>query len=442
MGKRAVSETGGAPLGVGTVLEVEVEKGVYRGLGLARVGGRVVFVRRGLPGDRLRVRIEAVTPGYARAEPLQVLRASPARRAAPCPLFDRCGGCAYQALSANAQLELKQAVLRESLARAGVAWDGPIQAHASPEQGWRTRASFHLQTRGNGVALGLREEGTHRVVDLPHCLQLSGELNQAFRAFALAFAEAPRLARLVRDVDVAESLDGKRRVACLEGQLDARSAAALLALADEVPQIAALGALIGAGRGRRFLALRGESSVESSVLGVRLRSHVRSFFQANRFLVEALAGAVGEMVPSGGRVLDLYAGVGLFALPLARAADEVLAVELNPWAARDAEANAQTAGAGNVRVWRAEVLEALAACRAEPGERIVLDPPRTGAGADVVRAIVSREPLRVVYVSCDPPTLGRDLRHFEAAGYRPDRIELFDLFPDTLHMEAVAALSR
>ena len=120
----------------------------------------------------------------------------------------------------------------------------------------------------------------------------------------------------------------------------------------------------------------------------------------------------------------------------------MLAVEANPWAVRDAEANARAAGLSNVRVWRAEVLEALEACRVEPDERIVLDPPRTGAGAEVVRAIASRGPLRVVYVSCDPPTLGRDLKHFEAAGYRPDRIELFDLFPDTLHLETVVALAR
>jgi 23S rRNA (uracil1939-C5)-methyltransferase len=169
---------------------------------------------------------------------------------------------------------------------------------------------------------------------------------------------------------------------------------------------------------------------------------VRSFFQANRFLVEPLTRAVCGQVPPGGHVIDLYAGVGLFALPLARSADEVLAVEGNPWAARDAEANAEAAGLANLRVWRADVLEALSASPAEPAERIVLDPPRTGAGAEVVQAIVSRAPERVVYVSCDPPTLGRDLKLFQAAGYRPGHVELFDLFPDTLHLETVVALRR
>jgi len=140
--------------------------------------------------------------------------------------------------------------------------------------------------------------------------------------------------------------------------------------------------------------------------------------------------------------ITLGFGVGLFALPLARNAEEVLAIETNPFAARDAEANAQAAGAGNLRVFRLDALAALAAYPAEPGERIVLDPPRTGAGAEVVQAIASRGPERVVYVSCDPPTLGRDLKHFHAAGYRPDRVELFDMFPDTLHLETVVALVR
>jgi len=169
---------------------------------------------------------------------------------------------------------------------------------------------------------------------------------------------------------------------------------------------------------------------------------VRSFFQANRFLVDELAETVVDLVPPGGRVLDLYAGVGLFALPLARRADDVLAVEGNPFAADDAEANAREAGLPNVRVRRSDVLSALAACPAEPGERIVLDPPRTGAGRDVVSAIASRDPAVVVYVSCDPPTLGRDLKLFAAAGYRPERIEMFDLFPDTFHLEALARLVR
>lgn len=432
----------GEALRVGDVLEVEIEKGVYRGLGLARRAGQIVFVRRGLPGDCLRVRIDRVSPGYVRAAILDILSPGAVRRASPCPFYERCGGCAYQGLSYAGQLALKQGVLRESLARAGMPWDAALPLHASPEQGWRMRASFHVQTRGGEVCLGLREEGTHRVVDLPRCLQLSTPMNEAFRALAREFAERPGLARQVREIEMVESRQGGSLVAAIDGELEPAEAVGLGALVERVPQLTGLGAQLGRKAGRRFLSLRGDPHVASSVRGLRLRSHVRSFFQANRFLVEELSEAVVGLVPPGGRVLDLYAGVGLFALPLAQRGEEVLAVEANPFAADDAEANAHEAGLPNVRVRRSDVLNALASCPAEPGERIVLDPPRTGAGPEVVSAIASRDPVVVVYVSCDPPTLGRDLKLFAAAGYRPERIEMFDLFPDTFHLETLVRLIR
>jgi 23S rRNA (uracil1939-C5)-methyltransferase len=431
-----------AGLRVGDVLEVDVEKGVYRGLGLARHQGRVLFVRRGLPGDRLRVRVDSLSAGYARASTLSLLRPGRGRREPPCPHFERCGGCAYQSLAYDDQLALKEQLLRETLARARVPWEGPIRVHASPERGWRTRASFHVQSGPGGVALGLREEGTHRVVDLPYCLQLSAAMNDAYRAFARAFADRPDLARRVRDVDLLESLDGSQRVAVLDGDLDVAQAASLGAVSDRVPHLTGFGALLGRAGRRRFLPLRGEPYVESSVLGLKLRCHARSFFQANRFLVEDLARTVVELAGPGGRVMDLYAGVGLFALPLARNADEVAAVEHNTFAAADAEANALAAGLGNLRVRRTDVLEGLSDWRAEPGERIVLDPPRTGAGAEVVREVAARGPAAVVYVACDAATLARDLQLFGASGYRPAVVHLLDLFPDTLHFETIVRLTR
>jgi tRNA/tmRNA/rRNA uracil-C5-methylase (TrmA/RlmC/RlmD family) len=186
--------------------------------------------------------------------------------------------------------------------------------------------------------------------------------------------------------------------------------------------------------------LRGEPYVETNVLGVRLRSHVRSFFQGNRFLVEDLARAVADATPPGGVVLDLYAGVGLFALTLAARAESVRGAEINPTAVEDAAHNTQRARLGNVRIEPGDVRRALGSWRTQAGERVILDPPRTGAGPEVVRAVAERAPEAVVYVSCDPPTLGRDLRVFAAEGYRLEALQGFDLFPDTHHVEAVARL--
>jgi 23S rRNA (uracil1939-C5)-methyltransferase len=427
----------------GETLELRIEKGVYRGLGLARHEGQVVFVPRALAGDQVRVRVDSVSRGYLQATLLDVLQPAAERRASPCPFVPRCGGCSYQPLSYDAQLSLKQAILRESLERAGVEPPPEISVRASPEQAWRTRATFHLQQGSDGFfQLGLREEGSHRVVDLEQCLQLSAEANQTLRALRAALAERPHLARAVKDVVVAESVDGSQRVAALESHLDPKEATALAGLADGLPWLSGFGVTVGEERRRRFLSLRGDPHVVSSVLGLGLRAHVRSFFQSNRFLVEDLVRGVVALVPPGGRVLDLYAGVGLFALAVAARAEEVLGVELNPSAVEDAMANARQAGLGHVRVRQGDVRASLASWPVVADERVILDPPRTGAGAQVVKDLVARRPRSVVYVSCDPPTLARDLKQLTGSGYRLDSLAAFDMFPDTFHLESVASLSR
>lgn len=426
-------------LAPGDALELRVEKGVYRGLGLGRHEGQVVFIPRALPGDLVRARIESARPGYVEAVTLALLEGGPDRRPSPCPYAARCGGCAYQELAYGGQLALKQAILRESLQRAGAPWEGEIAVMPSPEEGWRIRASLHVGVEGGGLALGLRREGTHEVVDLPRCLQLSEAMNRAARDLKSSLEGRPDLWRKVKGIDLAESPSGDALVAAIETDLDARPAVSLAFLARGAPGLSGLGVVSG-GRHRHFLSLRGSPHVRAEVLGIPLRAHVRSFFQGNRFLVEALARAVVDLVPRGGPVLDLYAGVGLFALPLAARGEPVVAVEIGPFAAEDAAANTRRARLERVRVLKGDVREALRSWPRQAGERVVLDPPRAGAGPEVATAIAERRPEAVVYVSCDPPTLGRDLAAFARAGYRPDRLLAFDLFPDTFHLETVVRL--
>ena len=421
-------------------IEVTVERAVYRGQGLARHEGQVVFVPRGLPGDVLRVRVASVTPGYVKAEIEQVVTAGPGRSDARCPHFAQCGGCAYQHLDPAAQAALKESVLRDALRRAGTAWEGPIVVRPSPPEGWRTRATLHVEQGRDGVRLGFHREASHDVVDIERCLQLSAPMMAGARGLRDALAARPGLARAVRDVELAESFDGRRLVASLETTLDPKEASGAASLGDAVPSLTGLGLVAGEGRRRRFLLLRGDAHVDATVHGLHLRAHVQSFFQANRFLVDALVQEVLDRTPAGGSVLDLYAGVGLFALPLGRRAEEVRGLELSPNAVEDARANAAAAGLSHVRIHSGDVRE-MAELPPRPDERIVLDPPRTGAGADVVRMVAARKPSSVVYVSCDPPTLGRDLKVFAAEGYAPDSIAAFDLFPDTFHVETVVHLA-
>lgn len=427
-------------LRLGDTLDLTVEKGVYRGLGLARHRGQVVFVTRGVPGDRVRARVESVRKGYVRARPEELVEGSPDRREPPCPLFTACGGCAYQHVAYEAQLRLKVDILRESLARAGSAWDGALPVEPSPERSWRTRVRLHLAQQPDGrFRLGLFEEASHRVVDLDACLQMSPELLGAARGLAAAFDAQKHLAHGVSEVALAESGDGSARVAALFRDGDPASGTGLTALAAGAPWLTGLGLVTG-GEGGRYVGLAGEPWIENRAAGETYRSHVLSFFQANRHLLDPFVRRVREWTARGTPVLDLYAGVGLFSLALAEGAPAVTAVEQDARAAADAEHNARRAGRANVRAVRGEVGAVLAALPASPGEEVVLDPPRAGAGPVIVRQIAARAPAGVVYVSCDPTTLGRDLAVFAEAGYRPERIAAFDMFPDTFHLETVVRL--
>lgn len=396
---------------------------------------------RALPGERLTVRVVSVERGYVRAAAVEKLAPSPLERPSPCGFFPRCGGCAYQHLGHPAELRLKEEILRESLRRAGVVWDAPIPVVSSPETGWRTRATFHVAALGGEIRLGLYEEGSRRIVDLDgDCLQASPGLNGALGYLREVLGARPSLAAGVTNVEIAESLDGSERVAWFAGELTAAEAGALAAAAAEAPWFSGLGVTTGPAEARRRLLLRGSPYVHSDVAGVRLRCHLASFFQGNRFLVGDLAAEVARLLPGSGPLLDLYGGVGLFGLTAGRLASQVLVVESSETAAEDALENARAAGLRQVRVDRGSVDGFLRQRRPEAGERIVLDPPRAGAGKHVVAAIAERRPEAIVYVACDPTTLARDLRTFAALGYRVESLRLFDLFPATVHLETVARL--
>jgi 23S rRNA (uracil1939-C5)-methyltransferase len=428
-------------LRAGERIEVTIDKAVYRGQGLARHGGQVVFVPRAVPGDVVRARVQSVSAGYVRATPEVLVMPGPFRRTAPCPHALACGGCTYQGYDYEEQLRLKESVLRDALARAGVPWTGPLPVQGSPEQAWRTRAHLHLERGAGGLRVGFHQEGTHRVVPIEACLQLSEAMNRTALALRNALQDSPRFVERVAGFELAESFAGPGLVAALETDLPPAEASGLAALREAAPWLTGLGATLGGERPRRYLPLWGDPHVDATVAGFHFRAHVHAFFQGNRFLTEPLVRAVQDSVPPGGPVLDLYAGAGLFALPVAAQAPSVRTVEINAQSVADGRENIARAALGNVRYFESSVAAALASLPRESGERVILDPPRSGAGVDVVKAIADRRPETVVYVSCDPPTLGRDLKAFAGAGYTVRRLEAFDLFPDTFHLETLAVLA-
>lgn len=420
--------------------ELVVEKAVHRGFGLARLDGQVVLLPRALPGERVRARLATRERGVLRAEVVEVLEPAPERRPSPCAHFPECGGCAWQALDYAAQLRLKEAVLRESLARAGAAWQGPIPIRASPEEGWRTRATLHAAVSGGRLRIGLHRSASHDVVPVEGCLQLSGAVRDAVSALTAAL-EARDLGPAVADVRLAESGDGRHRAALLT--LRERGKGVLDRLSGAVADLDAVDGVAAALPGGRPTRLRGDPVVHASVLGDVFAAHVASFFQANRFLLDPLVESVLEPVPPGAEVVDLFAGVGLFAIAAARRRGaRALAVELAGGSTRDARANAARLAPEAVRVRRADARSGLRDWRPGAGPRvIVVDPPRTGLDRALLADLAGqRRTTRIVYVSCDPASLGRDLARFAGRGWHPARLEAFDLFPDTFHLESVVTL--
>ena len=426
-------------LHVGDTLQTTIEKAVYRGRGLGRVGGRVVFVPRTYAGDRVKARVREVRSGWAEAALESVLEPAATRRDSPCEYVPRCGGCVYQDLGYEAQLAAKESILRESLARAGAPWEGEIPVSPSPETGWRMRANLHFFQGKDGLRLGLKQEGTRRVVDIERCLQLSDGMNGALRSLRAALGDHRGLSSRLRGVEILESPDGQVRVISLATALGRHEARRLAFLEREVPGLDGLGVDVGRGHHQW---LSGSPHVEAPVLGLSMRVHVRSFFQANRFLYESLARTVVDLLPGRGRALDLYAGVGLFALPLAaRDGGEVVAGGAGSLGGggRPGQRQAQRA--------RRRPCDSPGRSRGaglhpgpSPESASCWDPPRTGVEQEIVDLVAARRPEAIVYVSCDPPTLGRDLARFASLGFRPDTVRIFDLFPDTFHLETVVRL--
>lgn len=413
--------------------ELTIERAVFGGLGLSRLEGEVIFVPRALPGERVRGLVVERKKGFGRATVAEWLERSPDRRETPCPFFSRCGGCAYQDTTYEAQGRLKVAVLLESLARSRVPFEGDVPLAPSPEAGWRSRASLHVDDRFGAARLGFYAEGSHRVVEVDPCLQLSDEMNRSVSSLRRTLAENAALGHAVKRIDIAESYGGEARVAVLH--VDASS-----------PQPSA-SAFAGCGltgvvsaMGRSLDSVLGEPFV-THVVGQRsLRAHGTSFFQANRFVTPALVDHVSREVPPGAVVADLYSGIGLFAASLVPSAARVIAVESHPVAVADAVANAH--GLDNVEIHEGDVGAALRAGLISDAGLVVLDPPRSGAGIEVMRDIAASRAETVVYVSCDPPTLGRDLRELLQRGFTLRSLHAFDMFPDTSHVEAVAVAQR
>lgn len=392
---------------------IEIEKLVYGGEGLARIDGQVVLTPFVLPGELVSVRIERVKTGLLRGLEPQILQPSPARVQPRCEYFGTCGGCHYQHAAYELQIEQKRSILRETLQRlGGVQYHGEIATISGEPWFYRNRIQLHF-ARGR---LGFHMAGSHALCAIDHCyisspllVEVIGRLSEAVRR-----REWPEFLRSLEVFTNGSEIQ--------------------LNIVDSARPVAARFFEFCA----TFLPSLAHGPIDYAAAGFTFRISRGSFFQVNRFLVDDLVQEVvqGE---EGSRAVDLYAGVGLFSLPLSQRFRDVDAVERGSSGFRDLEVNIANHNAA-ITAHKMPAEEFLRSLEDAP-DLIVADPPRSGLGRDATAELLRVKPARITLVSCDPATLARDVKKL-LAEYRIQRLTLVDLFPQTYHFEVVIHLER
>ncbi|PYU71801.1 MAG: 23S rRNA (uracil(1939)-C(5))-methyltransferase RlmD [Acidobacteria bacterium] len=429
-------------------LTLSIEKLIYGGDGLAHADGNTVFVPYVLPGEVVRATAKSKKKKLIWAELLEVTSPAKERAKAKCAHFQRCGGCHYQHIPANAQLRLKKDILRETLLRLGrITWDGAIVEHSGEPYGYRNRAQWAVRS-GMPRALGYFLPESSVIVPIDECPVLSPRLAHTF-ARLQEMARSGRLPEGIQEIQAfADSADEKIALNVAFEKFPKTAAELASTFREALPQIESL--LLLDQKKNRF-ELTGPGYLTHKAGGYKYRVSHLSFFQVNRFLIEDLLKAVTANA-HGQLALDLYSGVGFFTLPLARSFQKVVSVDANLAATRDLYANAEIAGV-TILAHHEHAEEFLKKTEEKP-DFVVLDPPRTGLGAEAAEKLADLGAKEIVYLSCDPSTLARDLavltgsrrKSEEITGpkirYEITEIHLFDLFPQTFHIETLARLRR
>jgi len=433
-------------------MKMRIDKAIYGGAGLARMGegefaGRAAFVPLTLPGELVEARITEDKRSFLAGEADAILEPSLLRTTAACRYFGVCGGCSYQhAVYAN-QLEIKTSILKETLERAQIVTVPSINSVSGEPWLYRNRIRLHAQA--NPFALGYRERRSHSILPVAECPIAAPLVGQAIVAVT-ELAASLNLGEFCQEIEFFTNNEEDSLLISFATNRKLPHATARLrgaseALKQKLSQF--VGAALFASQGKqpaRLIASWGKQSIAYKAANSSYQVSIGSFFQVNRHLVDALV----ELVTAGhaGRLAwDLYAGVGLFARALAGNFERVIAVEASPSSVADLRHNLQ----GNShRVLEATTLDFLrkqkpaTAKSAKPPDLLVVDPPRAGLGAEITSLLGAIAPTEIVYVSCDPATLARDLAALLQLGYDLRTISMVDMFPQTFHLESVSVLTR
>ena len=429
-------------------LTLSIEKLVYGGDGLGHTDGNTVFVPYVLPGEQVRASTKAKKKKVIWADLLEITEASKQRQIPPCPHFGKCGGCHYQHISLAEQVRLKTEIFRETLSRlGGIQWTGEIIEHTAEPYGYRNRAQWAVRD-AKPRAIGYFLPESSIILPIDQCPVLSPRLAETFGQLQEMTRSVQLPPGVVEIEAFADSADKQIALNVAFEKFPRPPAEIATIFRAAMPQLESL--LLLDQKTNRF-ELTGPGYLFQEAGGFHYRVSHLSFFQVNRFLIEDLLktvirGAKGKLA------LDLYAGVGFFTLPLAKAFERVVAVDANLAATRDLYANAEKAGVG-IATFN-EHVEVFLKKTDEKPDFVVLDPPRAGLGAEAAAKLASLGSPEIAYLSCDPSTLARDLavltgsaktQSSESAGaprYEITEIHFFDLFPQTFHIETLVRLRK
>jgi 23S rRNA (uracil1939-C5)-methyltransferase len=404
--------------------EVSLEKFTFGGECMGRLpDGRAVFVPFTLPGEKARIHLVEDRKGFARGELLEVLSPSPQRILPRCPHFGECGGCHYQHIPYQIQLEVKTAILRDQLHRLAGLDDLPLEETVASPKEWyyRNHVQFHLSPQGK---LGFQAERSRRVVPIRECHLPEEELNTLWPQLDLE--PIPGLER----VSLRKGEEGEALLILESSKLEAPELSI-----EELPVSAVHLSPAGS------LVLAGSSYLTVEVMGRPFIVSAESFFQVNTLQAENMVKHLLEALPlhPGTTLLEVYSGAGLFSAFLAPHVARLVAVEASPSACLDFEANLDEFD--NVELYEAPAEDALPALNVRP-DIVLVDPPRAGLGSRVVEALVALGAPTLAYISCDPSTLARDAKELMRGGYTPVKITPFDMFPQTYHIESISLWKR
>lgn len=443
------------------IIPLKIENCGLDGSGIGRYEGMAIFAPATAKGDEINAHILKVKKTFAFAKADEILNPSPDRAEAECPVFLKCGGCAFQHITYDAEAEIKENHVKECFHRiAGMSPEFEPIIRAEKVYGYRNKAQFPVEIDGDEIKIGFYANHSHRVVHCPGCALQPDEFGVILSAFekhikdfAITSYNEETGKGLLRHIYIRKGTKSGEIMVCpvINGNSLPGENELVSRLLEVCPAITCVSININKENtnvimGKICRTLYGKGYIEDILCGLRFRLSPLSFYQVNRDQAEKLyEKAAGYACLTGSEtVIDLYCGTGTIGLSMAKKAGEIIGVEIIPQAIEDAKINAAANGISNARFLCGDASDAAKALENEgiKPDVVILDPPRKGCAGDVIQTVVRMNPDRIVYVSCDPATLARDCGLFASLGYKVNKVTPTDLFPKTGHVESVVLLTR